>query len=260
MAWQQTAVMRTASIPAGRCDRCSNCVGLDQLFGDQQEGETCLLLSDQTRLVETCCFVWAHACEVFYRPDRYLLCSVSSSWSICDRELKIPNASSLDAGISIIKTRRTIHLASSTEQTCRNPLNKPSPAQPASWWPNKKQQAACDLPDAAERGITLPQLQLLVDFAAKMANKWCETTGDHAGSPLEFKTFNFYHANVWIIKPATEGYNQTGCSLVEILNEEVQRPSWFVSHAWIEPWLKGYGCLNLMCSHILDDARVSCHW
>ncbi|CAK9093165.1 unnamed protein product, partial [Durusdinium trenchii] len=105
-------------------------------------------------------------------------------------------------------------------------------------------KAACDLPDAAERGITLPQLQLLVDFAAKMANKWCETTGDHAGSPLEFKTFNFYHANVWIIKPATEGYNQTGCSLVEILNEEVQRPSWFVSHAWIEPMCQFWWCLQ----------------
>jgi hypothetical protein len=36
-----------------------------------------------------------------------------------------------------------------------------------------------------------------------------------------------------------EGYEKKGCSLVELMAIEVQRPHWFVSHAWIEPWLIG---------------------
>ena len=70
-----------------------------------------------------------------------------------------------------------------------------------------------------------------------MADRWCETVGEHRGTRLRFDTFNLYHANYWIIKPATEGYEEKGCSLVEIMAIQVQRPNWFVSHAWIEPWL-----------------------
>ena len=28
-----------------------------------------------------------------------------------------------------------------------------------------------------------------------------------------------------------------GCSMVELMAIQVQRPHWFVSHAWIEPWI-----------------------
>lgn len=91
--------------------------------------------------------------------------------------------------------------------------------------------------DTAERGITREQLSKLVGFIYKMADRWCETVGEHRGTRLRFDTFNLYHANYWIIKPATEGYEKKGCSLVEIMAIQVQRPNWFVSHAWIEPWL-----------------------
>ena len=76
-----------------------------------------------------------------------------------------------------------------------------------------------------------------------MADRWCETVGEHRGTRLRFDTFNLYHANHWIIKPATEGYEKKGCSLVEIMAIQVQRPNWFVSHAWIEPWLMCSGGL-----------------
>jgi len=88
--------------------------------------------------------------------------------------------------------------------------------------------------------MTLIQLQRLALFISKMAGRCYETFGERAGSQLEFNTFNLYHANHWIIKPATKGYHQNkGCSLVEVMAEEVQPPRWFVSHAWIEPWFGG---------------------
>ena len=91
--------------------------------------------------------------------------------------------------------------------------------------------------DTAERGITHDQLEKIVAFISKMADRWCETFGVHYGEKLNFDTFNLYHANYWIIKPATEGYAKKGCSLVEVMAIQVQRPHWFVSHAWIEPGL-----------------------
>ena len=93
--------------------------------------------------------------------------------------------------------------------------------------------------DTAERGITGDQLEKIVLFISKMADRWCETFGEHCGEKLSFdtSTFNLYHANYWIIKPATEGYAKKGCSLVEVMALQVQRPNWFVSHAWVEPWL-----------------------
>eukprot|EP00930_Biecheleria_cincta_P045550 TRINITY_DN31393_c0_g1_i1.p1 TRINITY_DN31393_c0_g1~~TRINITY_DN31393_c0_g1_i1.p1 ORF type:complete len:1146 (-),score=148.99 TRINITY_DN31393_c0_g1_i1:126-3563(-) len=40
---------------------------------------------------------------------------------------------------------------------------------------------------------------------------------------------NLYHANDWIIKPATKEAN---CSMVELLTHRAQPPEWFVSHWW----------------------------
>ena len=71
-----------------------------------------------------------------------------------------------------------------------------------------------------------------------MAEHWCETFGEHRGRQLHFKTFNLYHADYWITKPATNGYGGHGCSLVEVMAVQIQRPHWFVSHAWIEPCLE----------------------
>ena len=97
-------------------------------------------------------------------------------------------------------------------------------------------QEVFSIQDTAERGITREQLAKLVVFISKMADGWCETFGEHRGKRLQVDTFNLYHANFWIIKPATEGYGTgSGCSLVEIMAVCVQRPDWFVSHAWIEP-------------------------
>ncbi|CAL1126310.1 unnamed protein product, partial [Cladocopium goreaui] len=71
-----------------------------------------------------------------------------------------------------------------------------------------------------------------------MADRWCETFGEQCGTRLQFETFNLYHANHWIIKPATDGYAKKGCSMVEIMAIQVQRPHWF------EPVCKFLACLE----------------
>ena len=117
-----------------------------------------------------------------------------------------------------------------SDGSCRS-LNLPPP-------PPQILQEACYIVHTAERGISLEQLQRLVRFVSVMADRWFETYGAHAGSRLRLSTFNLYHANHWIIKPATQGYHeQNGCSLVEVmsLDPRAQKPRWFVSHAWIDP-------------------------
>ena len=96
---------------------------------------------------------------------------------------------------------------------------------------------AFSIPDTAERGITREQLAQVVRFISKMADRCCETFGEDRGTKLKFEDFNLYHADYWLIKPATQGYQDKGCSLVEVMAVEAQTPHWFVSHAWIEPWL-----------------------
>ena len=96
-------------------------------------------------------------------------------------------------------------------------------------------QEAFLIQDTAERGVSREQLAKIVAFVSKMADRWCETFGEHRGEKLQADAFNLYHANHWVILPATKGYGKRGCSLVEVMAVDVQRPHWFVSHAWIEP-------------------------
>ena len=73
-------------------------------------------------------------------------------------------------------------------------------------------------------GITIPQIQQLLDFVFTMVNmvgacgRWAETFGDERGRPLSFEAFNLYHANDWIIGPATAATDaHEACSYVELL-------------------------------------------
>ena len=63
----------------------------------------------------------------------------------------------------------------------------------------------------------------LLDFVFTMVNmvgacRWAETFGDERGRPLSFEAFNLYHANYWIIGPATAATDaHEACSYVELL-------------------------------------------
>lgn len=98
------------------------------------------------------------------------------------------------------------------------------------------------------RGISIDQLAVLLDFVKERAASWCEAHKDHPnyGNPLDFETFNLYHASFWVINPATRDHGGTGCSYVELvaISKNDQRPKWFVSHAWLEPVLRFMLCLK----------------
>ena len=77
-------------------------------------------------------------------------------------------------------------------------------------------------------GITIPQIQALLDFVYGMIGVskpglWAGSFSEERGKPLSFDTFNLYHAVEWIIRPATAAVpgssHGTGCSYVELLGK-----------------------------------------
>ena len=82
---------------------------------------------------------------------------------------------------------------------------------------------------ATERsGITIPQIQQLLDFVYGMIGVvseterrerglWTGTFGEERGRPVCYQNFNLYHASHWIIEPATAATAGRGsCSYVEL--------------------------------------------
>ncbi|CAK9091491.1 unnamed protein product [Durusdinium trenchii] len=132
----------------------------------------------------------------------------------------------------------------------------------------------CSIGATEFRGITVVQLEALLDFVKDMAPYWYETFGPAAGQALAFETFNLYHANNWIILPSTQGRGgrdawvspwmmeiHKGCSYVELVSREAeaQRPQWFVSHAWKEPIVNFVACLRKHLT-VRDLGRESPYW
>ena len=71
--------------------------------------------------------------------------------------------------------------------------------------------------DASTGGIFNKHLQTVAEFARNLDF-----------SPTE--AFNLYHANFWVIGPATAGHGRGGCSYVELVatSAPAQRPLWFL--------------------------------
>ena len=76
-------------------------------------------------------------------------------------------------------------------------------------------------------GITIPQIQALLDFVYGMIGVsepglWAGSFGEERSKPLSFDTFNLYHADEWIIRPATAALlgSSHGCSYVELLGKK----------------------------------------
>ncbi|CAE7571755.1 Igfals [Symbiodinium sp. CCMP2592] len=95
-------------------------------------------------------------------------------------------------------------------------------------------------------GITIQQIQDLLDFVRDAVGFWSGTFGTEWGTPLCYETFNLYHARDWVIQPATANWHARGCSYVELVAETsvAQQPCWFVSHAWVEPVVHFLQCLR----------------
>mmetsp|Transcript_12011 Transcript_12011/g.26896 ORF Transcript_12011/g.26896 Transcript_12011/m.26896 type:complete len:624 (-) Transcript_12011:164-2035(-) len=104
------------------------------------------------------------------------------------------------------------------------------------------------------RGITIRQLKSVEDVAVKAcdAKLWKDTAPPQysktSGLALEMSFLNLYHANTWIIMPATKKDN---CSMVELLctNKTGQIAQWFLSHWWGEAIRECVACLQEHMKH-----------
>ena len=68
-----------------------------------------------------------------------------------------------------------------------------------------------------------------------------------------FSFFNWPH-----YAESQDGYAKKGCSMVELMAIQVQRPHWFVSHAWIEPWIgKLSRLLETVLLHFVCQQQVA---
>jgi len=89
---------------------------------------------------------------------------------------------------------------------------------------------------AEHRGTTLAQIERV--FACLEEN--CSAWVDHlpakmsktSGKPLRIDFLNFYHLSNYLILPLTKPRR---CSFVEMMTNQAQTPSWFLSHWWGTP-------------------------
>jgi len=100
-----------------------------------------------------------------------------------------------------------------------------------------------------DRGITLGQLQQVLQWAKSHCHRWRDAAPGHlsktARQQLHFDFMNLHHINHWLVKPATQEKN---CSLVELLTGQKQAPSWYVVHWWGERVADFLTCMELHVS------------
>lgn len=100
--------------------------------------------------------------------------------------------------------------------------------------------------DAAEhRGVTLSQLEAVLEYARRNCGVWHDTApadkSRTSGQLLDMSFLNLYHVNEWMIRPATKAHS---CAFVELLTAAKQTPHWFISHWWGEPVVEFVSCVR----------------
>ena len=101
------------------------------------------------------------------------------------------------------------------------------------------------IPRTEVRGITIEQLSRLLDFVGQRANlTWYEDFYAHCDQPLSLEQFNQYHMDFWVLRPATA--SPWACSYVELVASKAasQRPLWFVTYVWQQPFYEVMACLR----------------
>jgi len=109
-----------------------------------------------------------------------------------------------------------------------------------------------DIPEAAERAITLRQLKKVKAHAQKRCRDEAWIGKRFAGGQMRYERLkpeeiNLYDVASHVILPATHGHvladGQTKPSFVELVADGPQRPHYFVSHWWGEPIADFVACI-----------------
>jgi hypothetical protein len=103
-----------------------------------------------------------------------------------------------------------------------------------------KTTAGCTIEHAHERGITLRELRLVLQYveAHCESERWRSrrlVDGSWVEVELKADEVNLYDINEHVVKPATKA---RGCSLVELFATGPRAPAAFASHAWSHPFAK----------------------
>ena len=102
------------------------------------------------------------------------------------------------------------------------------------------------IPRTEVRGITIKQLSHFLEFVKDRVSTWYEpfSVMPQYGQPLSLDDFNRYHANFWVVCPATD--SPLNCSYVELVASEAasQRPLWYVTYLWQQPLHEFMTCLR----------------
>jgi len=112
------------------------------------------------------------------------------------------------------------------------------------------------IPQPEDRGITLLQLKHVVEWTEAHCHRWFDTAPpEHsktAGQILHRGIMNLYHVNEWLIRPSTEAKD---CSFVEMMTDEAQPPTWFISHWWGE---RVNDFLRCVSKHAMSRGVAAC--
>ena len=112
-------------------------------------------------------------------------------------------------------------------------------AFPRAIWPPEFLELGCSIPDTAQRGMTIDQLNLAVGFFYTVLDG-AVVVDESAFSPtykqrVTWKALTMYTIFPHFVIPLTavlRDCGSVGCSFVELLAPTVQKPRWFVSHFW----------------------------
>jgi len=106
----------------------------------------------------------------------------------------------------------------------------------------------CTIPEAALRGITVPQLERIFEVAVHQCkqHRWRSTEPGRHAEVLTADTITLYDLAKYWIEPETQ---ERKCSMVELIAAGPQPPEWFVSHWWGEPVKDFITCLR---QHLKD--------
>ena len=118
--------------------------------------------------------------------------------------------------------------------------------------PLSYEERGCEIPDCAERAVTLEQLQELASYVQEVSEA---DFLKNRGTTVTSDAVNLYVINDAFVMPLTQQFK---CSWVELVATGPQLPRWFVSHWWGTPFPQ---TVSLLAFHTLQrHLELSPYW
>ena len=118
----------------------------------------------------------------------------------------------------------------------------------------------CQIREPSERAIRLEQMRPVLSHVKRRATNegWVsidEPSGEHR--PVEWSKVCMYDVLAYVVKPATRPRR---CALVELMASGPQKPHWFTSHWWGQPFVDTVACLEQHARDRSLHINKGCYW